>query len=80
MSKPIPPRAFVLFVVLVLIPDTSELELPDTMVMKYPDPNDTLNFTLDITPDEGGYWRGCGHGPSLSRAWSRLSVAVWTPR
>ena len=33
--------------------DLTELELPETMKTTFPDPADILNFTLDITPDEG---------------------------
>lgn len=33
--------------------DLTELELPETMKTNFPDPNDLLNFTLTITPDEG---------------------------
>lgn len=33
--------------------DLSELDLPKTMKMRFPVPEDLLNFELDITPDEG---------------------------
>ena len=33
--------------------DLTELDLPSTMKTHFPDPNDLLNFTLTITPDEG---------------------------
>ena len=36
-----------------LIPDLTELELPETMKTEFPDPTDVLNFKLSITPDEG---------------------------
>ncbi|KAG5462859.1 MAG: ubiquitin-conjugating enzyme/RWD-like protein [Olpidium bornovanus] len=35
--------------------DLSELELPKTMQMTFPQPDDLLNFELVITPDEGFY-------------------------
>lgn len=35
------------------IADLTELDLPSTMKTEFPDPNDLLNFTLTITPDEG---------------------------
>ena len=36
--------------------DLTELDLPSTMQTHFADPADLLNFTLTITPDEGGYW------------------------
>ena len=33
--------------------DLTELALPDTMHMSFPDEADLLNFNLSITPDEG---------------------------
>ena len=33
--------------------DLTELDLPSTMKTHFPDPNDLLNFTLTICPDEG---------------------------
>lgn len=33
--------------------DLSELELPKTMKLDVPNPDDLLNFDLAITPDEG---------------------------
>ena len=33
--------------------DLTELDLPSTMKMDFPDPADTLHFNLSITPDEG---------------------------
>ncbi len=33
--------------------DLNELELPKTMKLKFPNPDDLLNFELSITPDEG---------------------------
>lgn len=38
--------------------DVTELDLPNTMETNWPDPNDLLNFTLSITPDEGMYRNG----------------------
>ncbi|KAF4573212.1 NEDD8-conjugating protein ubc12 [Pleurotus pulmonarius] len=38
--------------------DLTELDLPDTMKTHFPDPNDLLNFTLTITPDDGMYKGG----------------------
>ena len=38
--------------------DLSELSLPGTMETTFPDPDDILNFTLTITPDEGLYKGG----------------------
>jgi ubiquitin-conjugating enzyme E2 M len=35
--------------------DITELDLPSTMTMEFPDPNDLLNFSLTISPDEGMY-------------------------
>jgi ubiquitin-protein ligase len=36
----------------------TELDLPSTMDIQYPDPDDQLNFTLVINPDEGMYKGG----------------------
>lgn len=33
--------------------DLTELDLPDTMKIEFPDPADVLNFNLTINPDEG---------------------------
>jgi len=33
--------------------DLNELELPKTMKMTFPVPEDLLNFELEISPDEG---------------------------
>ncbi|KAI9780665.1 MAG: NEDD8-conjugating protein ubc12 [Geoglossum umbratile] len=38
--------------------DLSELSLGSTMRTDFPDPDDTLNFTLTIEPDEGMYKDG----------------------
>jgi len=38
--------------------DLSELALPSTMKTVFPDPDDILNFTLYIEPDEGMYKGG----------------------
>ncbi|PWN48221.1 putative ubiquitin-conjugating enzyme E2 [Violaceomyces palustris] len=38
--------------------DLTELELPKTMKTHFADPNDVLNFTLTIEPDEGMYKNG----------------------
>ncbi|KAH8670921.1 ubiquitin-conjugating enzyme [Xylariales sp. PMI_506] len=38
--------------------DLSELSLGSTMKTDFPDPDDILNFTLTITPDEGIYYGG----------------------
>ncbi len=43
------------------ISDLSELALPSTMKTDFPDPDDTLNFTLTIEPDEGMYKGGRFH-------------------
>jgi ubiquitin-conjugating enzyme E2 M len=44
-----------------LLSDLSELALPSTMKTDFPDPDDTLNFTLTIEPDEGMYKGGRFH-------------------
>jgi len=36
----------------------SELDLPGTMTTHFPDPEDILNFELNISPDEGYYLGG----------------------
>lgn len=33
--------------------DLTELDLPSTMKMHFPDPANLLNFTLTVIPDEG---------------------------
>jgi len=38
--------------------DITELSLPSTMRTHFPDPDDILNFTLTIEPDEGMYKGG----------------------
>lgn len=38
--------------------DLSELTLPSTMTMSFPNPDDIQNFTLTIEPDEGMYKSG----------------------
>ncbi|KAF9280655.1 NEDD8-conjugating protein ubc12 [Mortierella alpina] len=38
--------------------DLNELELPKTMKMTFPVPEDLLNFELEISPDEGFYAGG----------------------
>ncbi|KAL8278843.1 hypothetical protein RQP46_008714 [Phenoliferia psychrophenolica] len=38
--------------------DLTELDLPSTMKMNHPNPEDLLNFDLTITPDEGMYKGG----------------------
>ncbi|CAG8642153.1 3279_t:CDS:2, partial [Paraglomus occultum] len=38
--------------------DLTELELPSTMEMSFPDESDLLNFNLSIEPDEGFYKGG----------------------
>ncbi|KAF8950365.1 NEDD8-conjugating protein ubc12 [Entomortierella lignicola] len=38
--------------------DLNELDLPKTMKMSFPSPEDLLNFELDISPDEGFYAGG----------------------
>ena len=38
--------------------DLSELSLGSTMKTDFPDPDDILNFTLTIEPDEGMYKNG----------------------
>merc|ERR1711939_536211 len=38
--------------------DLSELSLPSTMKTSFPNPDDILNFTLTIEPDEGMYKGG----------------------
>ena len=40
------------------IPDLAELSLGSTMKMTFPNPDDILNFTLSIEPDEGIYKSG----------------------
>lgn len=39
-------------------PDLQELSLGSTMKMSFPNPDDILNFTLTIEPDEGMYKAG----------------------
>jgi len=46
---------------LIVCLDLSELSLPSTMKTDFPDPDDTLNFTLTIEPDEGMYKGGRFH-------------------
>jgi ubiquitin-protein ligase len=41
--------------------DLSELSLGSTMRTKFPNPDDILNFTLTIEPDEGLYKSGSFH-------------------
>jgi len=41
--------------------DLSELSLGDTMHTEFPNPDDILNFTLTIEPDEGMYKGGVFH-------------------
>lgn len=41
--------------------DITELSLPSTMKMVFPDPDDILNFNLTIEPDEGLYKGGSFH-------------------
>lgn len=41
--------------------DLSELSLGSTMKTKFPNPDDILNFTLTIEPDEGMYKGGAFH-------------------
>lgn len=41
--------------------DLEELEPSKTWRTEFPDPNDILNFTLAIEPDEGMYKGGCFH-------------------
>jgi ubiquitin-conjugating enzyme E2 M len=36
-----------------LTTDLTELELPNTMKMEFPDPTNVLSFNLTLTPDEG---------------------------
>lgn len=38
--------------------DITELDLPSTMKMNFPDADDILNFTLTLQPDEGMYRGG----------------------
>lgn len=38
--------------------DLSDLSLPSTMELSYPDPEDIMNFLVIITPDEGMYRGG----------------------
>ncbi|KAG7441754.1 uncharacterized protein BT62DRAFT_955561 [Guyanagaster necrorhizus] len=38
--------------------DVTELDIPSTMQINFPNPADLLNFTLTITPDEGMYKGG----------------------
>jgi ubiquitin-conjugating enzyme E2 M len=38
--------------------DVSEIELPNTMKMDFPNPDDLLHFTLKLSPDEGFYKGG----------------------
>ncbi|KAF8753876.1 hypothetical protein RHS01_06584 [Rhizoctonia solani] len=37
--------------------DITELDLPKTMELNFPNPEDTLNFTLSIKPDEAGMYK-----------------------
>ncbi|ODV89530.1 hypothetical protein CANCADRAFT_45947 [Tortispora caseinolytica NRRL Y-17796] len=38
--------------------DITELELPKTIKVNFPDPNNVMEFTVNITPDEGFYKNG----------------------
>ena len=38
--------------------DINELDLPETCIIEFPDPDDLLNFCLIICPDEGFYRGG----------------------
>lgn len=38
--------------------DLTELSLPETMKTNFPEPEDTMNFELEIKPDEGMYKGG----------------------
>eukprot|EP00126_Sphaerothecum_destruens_P015102 Sdes_comp9018_c0_seq1m439 len=38
--------------------DINDLELPNTCTVDFPNPDDLLNFTLTISPDEGFYKAG----------------------
>ncbi|KAJ1652961.1 NEDD8-conjugating protein ubc12 [Dispira simplex] len=38
--------------------DVSELDLPSTMTVQFPDPQNLFDFELMISPDEGFYQRG----------------------
>jgi len=40
---------------LLIFADITELSLPNTMRMAFPNPDDLLNFTLTIEPDEGSF-------------------------
>lgn len=46
---------------LVRVADLSELSLGSTMKTEFPNPDDILNFTLTIEPDEGMYKGGRFH-------------------
>lgn len=46
---------------ILLAPDLQELTLGNTMKMSFPNPDDILNFTLSIEPDEGMYKGGVFH-------------------
>lgn len=41
-----------------ILTDLNDLDLPSTMTTTFPNPDDILNFTLTITPDEGMYKGG----------------------
>ncbi|KAI9229188.1 MAG: putative E2 ubiquitin-conjugating enzyme [Piptocephalis tieghemiana] len=41
--------------------DLSEMDLPSTMKMSFPNPDDILHFTMTIKPDEGYYQGGTFH-------------------
>ncbi|OLL23655.1 NEDD8-conjugating enzyme UBC12 [Neolecta irregularis DAH-3] len=41
--------------------DVNEIHIPPSMKTHFPNPDDLLNFTLDITPDEGFYVGGTFH-------------------
>jgi Ubiquitin-protein ligase len=43
------------------LPDLQELSLGSTMKLSFPNPDDILNFTLTIEPDEGMYKGGSFH-------------------
>jgi ubiquitin-protein ligase len=55
------PPCFQPFCTDLVLADLSELALPSTMKTDFPDPDDTLNFTLTIEPDEGMYKGGRFH-------------------
>jgi ubiquitin-conjugating enzyme E2 M len=57
--------------------DHNELTLPPQCELSFKDPDDLLNFTLAITPDEG-YWKG-GRFFFTFVVGARMAVVLFPP-